>query len=64
MAEHEDESIEWQLLEYAEGYAISRESRTLQAVVEGDEPGAQAPFRRYGFAPVETGLLELALPQG
>jgi ribosomal protein S18 acetylase RimI-like enzyme len=64
VAEHEDESIEWQLLEYAEGYAISRESRTLQAVVEGDEPGAQAPFRRYGFAPVDAGLLELALPQG
>jgi ribosomal protein S18 acetylase RimI-like enzyme len=62
--EHEDESIEWQLLEYAEGYAISCDSHRLQAVVEVDAPSAQAPFRRYGFAPKDAGLLELALPQG
>jgi ribosomal protein S18 acetylase RimI-like enzyme len=62
--EHADESIEWQLLEYAEGYAISCDSHRLQAVVEGDDSGSQAPFRRYGFSPVDAGLLELALPQG
>jgi ribosomal protein S18 acetylase RimI-like enzyme len=62
--EHRDESIEWQLLEYAEGYAISCDSHRLQAVVEGDEPSSEAPFRRYGFAPKDEGVLELALPQG
>ena len=62
--EHGDESIEWQLLEYAEGYAISCDSHRLQAVVEGDEPSSEEPFRRYGFAPKDEGVLELALPQG
>jgi ribosomal protein S18 acetylase RimI-like enzyme len=62
--EHEDESVEWQLLEYAEGYAIATDSHRIQAVVEGDEPAAVAPFRRYGFAPAaDAGLLELTLPQ-
>jgi ribosomal protein S18 acetylase RimI-like enzyme len=62
--EHEDESVEWQLLEYAEGYAIANDSHRIEAVVEGDEPTAHAPFRRYGFAPAESeGLLQLTLPQ-
>ena len=62
--EHEDESVEWQLLEYAEGYAIATDSNRIEAVVEGDEPAAVAPFRRYGFAPAaDEGLLELTLPQ-
>lgn len=62
--EHEDESVEWQLLEYAEGYAIATDSHRIQAVVEGDEPTAVAPFRRYGFSPAaDEGLLELTLPQ-
>ena len=62
--EHEDESVEWQLLEYAEGYAIASDSHRIEAVVDGDEPGALAPFRRYGFAPAESdGLLQLTLPQ-
>ena len=53
-----------ELLEYAEGYAISCDSHRLQAVVEGDEPSSEAPFRRYGFAQKDEGVLELALPQG
>jgi GNAT superfamily N-acetyltransferase len=62
--EHEDESVEWQLLEYAEGYAIATDSHRIEAVVAGDEPTAHAPFRRYGFAPGSAeGLLELTLPQ-
>jgi ribosomal protein S18 acetylase RimI-like enzyme len=62
--EHEDESVEWQLLEYAEGYAIAKDSHRIEAVVAGDEPTALAPFRRYGFAPAESeGLLQLTLPQ-
>jgi ribosomal protein S18 acetylase RimI-like enzyme len=62
--EHEDESVEWQLLEYAEGYAIASQSHRIEAVVEGDEPRALAPFRRYGFAPGEAeGRLQLTLPQ-
>src|SRR5918999_3805243 len=62
--EHEDESVEWQLLEYAEGYAIANDSHRIEAVVDGDEPTAHAPFRRYEFAPAESeGLLQLTLPQ-
>lgn len=62
--EHEDESVEWQLLEYAEGYAIATDSHRIEAVVDGDEPTTLAPFRRYGFAPgSDEGLLELTLPQ-
>lgn len=61
--EHEDEGLERQLVEYAEGYAIAQRSRRLQAVVEGDDPTTVAFFRSYGFAPVERGLLELVLPQ-
>jgi ribosomal protein S18 acetylase RimI-like enzyme len=62
--EHEDESVEWQLLEYAEGYAIASDSHRIEAVVDGDEPRSLAPFRRYGFAPAEAeGLLQLTLPQ-
>jgi ribosomal protein S18 acetylase RimI-like enzyme len=62
--EHEDESVEWQLLEYAEGYAIASDSNRIEAVVDGDEPAALAPFRRYGFSPAEAdGRLQLTLPQ-
>lgn len=62
--EHEDESVEWQLLEYAEGYAIASDSHRIEAVVDGDEPRTLAPFRRYGFAPAEgEGRLQLTLPQ-
>jgi GNAT superfamily N-acetyltransferase len=62
--EHEDESVEWQLLEYAEGYAIATDSNRIEAVVDGDEETTIAPFRRYGFAPAESeGLLQLTLPQ-
>ncbi len=60
--EHEDESVEWQLLEYAEGFAIASDSHRIEAVVDGDEPGSLAPFRRYGFADAD-GRLQLTLPQ-
>jgi ribosomal protein S18 acetylase RimI-like enzyme len=64
LPEHEDESVEWQLLEYAEGYAIAKDSTRIEAVVEGDEETTLEPFRRYGFAPAESaGLLQLTLPQ-
>lgn len=62
--EHEDEGVAKQLVEYAEGYAISRRSRRLEAVVEGDDVTTVAFFRSCGFAPAEGGVLELTLPQG
>jgi ribosomal protein S18 acetylase RimI-like enzyme len=61
--EHEGEELEWQLVEFAEGYAISRESPKLEAVVEGDDDRAREFFQRYGFSSTRTGVLELTLPQ-
>jgi ribosomal protein S18 acetylase RimI-like enzyme len=61
--EHEDEGLERQLVEYAEGFAIACRSRSLQVVVEGDDDAAVAFFRSYGFAPADAGVLELTLPQ-
>jgi ribosomal protein S18 acetylase RimI-like enzyme len=61
--EHEGEGIGHQLVEWAEGYAISRGARALRIVVEEDNSAALDFYRRSGFVPVEHGLLELILPQ-
>jgi ribosomal protein S18 acetylase RimI-like enzyme len=61
--EHEGEGIGHQLIEWAEGYAISRRARSLQIVVEDDNARALDFYRRAGFVAVEQGLLELTLPQ-
>ena len=61
--EHEGEGVGHQLVEWAEGYAISRRARALQIVVEDDNTRALDFYRRAGFVGVGAGLLELTLPQ-
>ena len=61
--EHEDESVEWQLLEYAEGYAIWHGATRLQVVVEGGNERALEFYRGRGFVSVSGDVLELVLPQ-
>jgi ribosomal protein S18 acetylase RimI-like enzyme len=61
--EHQGEGVGHQLVEWAEGYAISRRSRALQIVVEDDNARALDFYRRAGFVGVAPSLLELTLPQ-
>ena len=61
--EHEAEGVGHQLLEWAEGYAISIRARLMQVAVEPDNRRAQDFYRRSGFVPVRDDLLELILPQ-
>jgi ribosomal protein S18 acetylase RimI-like enzyme len=61
--EHEAEGIGHQLVEWAEGSAISRRARGLRIVVEEDNARAVDFYRRAGFVGVEPGLFELTLPQ-
>ena len=61
---HEAEGVGNQLVEWAEGYAISRGAGRLQVAVEGDNRRARDFYRRRGFVPVADELLELVLPQG
>jgi ribosomal protein S18 acetylase RimI-like enzyme len=61
--EHEGEGVGHQLLEWAEGYAISAGAAVLQVLVEGDNRRALDFYRRSGFVEVEPGLLERVLPQ-
>jgi ribosomal protein S18 acetylase RimI-like enzyme len=61
--EHEGEGVGHQLLEWAEGYAISKGVRSLQVSVETDNERALDFYRRSGFVAVEDELLELILPQ-
>jgi GNAT superfamily N-acetyltransferase len=62
--EHEAEGVGRRLLEYAEGYAIWQGARTLQVVVERDNPRAEGFYRGRGFVPAGDDLFELVLPQG
>ncbi|MGH3102836.1 MAG: GNAT family N-acetyltransferase [Gaiellaceae bacterium] len=61
--DHEAQGVGHQLLEWAEGYAISARASILQVVVEPDNSRALDFYRRFGFAQVESGLFELVLPQ-
>jgi ribosomal protein S18 acetylase RimI-like enzyme len=61
--EHEDEEVGSQLLDYAEGYAISREAKTLRVVVEPGNVSARQYYRARGFVAVGDDVLELVLPQ-
>ena len=61
--EHEGEGVGHQLLEWAEGYAISRGARTLRIAVEADNTPALDFYRRSGFVQAGPGLVELILPQ-
>ena len=61
--QHEGEGVGRQLVQYAEGYAISQRAQSLQAVVETENRRALELYQRFGFSPVEPGLVELVLPQ-
>ena len=60
--EHEAEGIGRQLLEWAEGYAISERAARLQVVVEAGNRRALDFYRGRGFAEAGENLLELQLP--
>ena len=61
--DHDDEGIEDQLVEYAEGYAISVGARSLEAVVEPDNEPALAFYGAHGFCRAADDLVRLVLPQ-
>jgi GNAT superfamily N-acetyltransferase len=60
---HEGEGVGRQLLEYAEGFAISSGAIRLQVVVEDDNRRALDFYRGRGFVASGGELFELALPQ-
>jgi ribosomal protein S18 acetylase RimI-like enzyme len=60
---HEAAGVGHQLVEWAEGWAISRGARALQVAVEPENARALDFYRRCGFAQGEPGTLELVLPQ-
>jgi GNAT superfamily N-acetyltransferase len=61
--EHEAEGVGTQLLEYAEGYAISQGARRLRVVVaEGDERAAGF-YHGRGFVHAGENVHELVLPE-
>jgi GNAT superfamily N-acetyltransferase len=61
--EHEGEGVGKQLLEYAEGFAISQGARRLRVVVaEGDER-ATAFYGGRGFVHAGENVYELVLPE-
>ncbi len=61
---HEEEGVGRQLLDWAEGYAISTGALRLEIVVESGNERAVAFYRGRGFVPAGSDLLELVLPQG
>lgn len=61
-AEHEAEGIGTQLLEWAEGYAISVGAARLEVVVEEANARAERFYRGRGFVPAGHELFELVLP--
>ena len=61
--EHEGEGVGTQLLEWAEGYAISVGAVRLEVVVEDENARAQQFYRGRGFVPAGSELLELVLPR-
>ena len=60
---HEEEGVGRQLLEWAEGYAISAGAARLQVVVESANVRAVSFYRGRGFVEAGPDLLELVLPQ-
>lgn len=61
--EHEAEGIGRQLLEFAEGFAISERALSLQVVVATSDRRASTFYRGRGFVEAGEDLLELVLPQ-
>jgi GNAT superfamily N-acetyltransferase len=60
---HEEEGIGGQLLDWAEGYAISLGAGRLEIVVEAGNDRAAEFYRRRGFIPAGDDVLALVLPQ-
>jgi ribosomal protein S18 acetylase RimI-like enzyme len=60
---HEQQGVGGQLVDYAEGYAISEGAARLQIVVEPDNRRALDFYVRRSFARAGDEVLELALPQ-
>jgi ribosomal protein S18 acetylase RimI-like enzyme len=61
--EHEAEGVGRQLLEWAEGYAISERAARLEVVVESENRRALDFYRGRGFTEAGENLFELRLPQ-
>jgi GNAT superfamily N-acetyltransferase len=61
--EHEGEGVGRQLLEHAEGYAISEGTLALQVVVSRGDSRAIDFYRSRGFVEVAEELLERVLPR-
>jgi GNAT superfamily N-acetyltransferase len=61
--EHEAEGVGRQLLEHAEGYAISEGALVLQVVVSSGDSRALDFYRGRGFVEVADELLEIVLPR-
>jgi GNAT superfamily N-acetyltransferase len=61
--EHEAEGIGRQLLEWAEGYAISERAAKLEVVVEAENRRALDFYGGRGFTEAGENLLELRLPE-
>lgn len=60
--EHQAEGIGRQLLEYAEGFAISEGAAALQVVVAASDRRAVDFYRSRGFVQAGEDLLEIVLP--
>jgi ribosomal protein S18 acetylase RimI-like enzyme len=60
---HAGEGVGRQLLEYAEGYAISVGAVRLQVIAEGNNQRALDLYRRLGFGAIGDDLYELVLPE-
>ncbi len=60
---HQEEEVGRQLLEWAEGYAISIGALRLEVVVERENERAVSFYRGRGFVPGDPELFELVLPQ-
>ena len=61
--DHQAEDVGTQLLEWAEGYAISVGAARLEVVVEQENAPAQQFYRSRGFVPAAAELFELVLPR-
>lgn len=61
--EHQAEGVGTQLLEWAEGYAISVGAARLEIVVEEGNARAEQFYRGRGFVPAGAELFELVLPR-
>jgi ribosomal protein S18 acetylase RimI-like enzyme len=60
---HEQRGIGHSMLAYAEGYAIAAGAQSIRIVAEQGNWRARSFYRRLGFVPVESELLELVLPR-